>query len=529
MKWFLNLKTAAKLISAFMVIALILAGVGVYSLQNLKAINTDINEMYGNNLISIRNLSAAQVNYQNVRISIRDLSTAATKADKDKYAAEIPLAQKEIEKTMDIYGKTSLNDIEKEELKIFYEAMSKYNEALNTAQQLGYREDLSEFSKFKQEVLDVASGKVRESMDKLIAMNVQLAEDKNTESAEAYSSARSITIAVIVIAFIFSILIGYIISQSIARPLHRMVSLVARVADGDLSDNAVVTSKDEVGQLSASVNHMLHNLRGLIGGIIQSSQSVAAASEQISASTQEIASSSTHQAQSAISITALFKELSTAINSVAVSAEQAAELSDATVRTAREGGKVVETSVAGMQQVNQTMNKLEEDSLKIGDIIEVIDDIADQTNLLALNAAIEAARAGDQGRGFAVVADEVRKLAERSSGAAKEITAIIKVMQENTKKSVSAVMDSVAQSTQTGEAFHEIIDMVNNSSHKVSEIAAACEEEAAQASEVMQSVESIAATSQEAAAASEETAATCQSLAHLADELNTSVAIFKLT
>jgi methyl-accepting chemotaxis protein len=89
------------------------------------------------------------------------------------------------------------------------------------------------------------------------------------------------------------------------------------------------------------------------------------------------------------------------------------------------------------------MTQLEEDSNKIGQIIEVIDEIAEQTNLLALNAATEAARAGEQGRGFAVVADEVRKLAERSGEATKQITAIIKGMQENTLKSVSAVSDGV--------------------------------------------------------------------------------------
>jgi methyl-accepting chemotaxis protein len=181
-----------------------------------------------------------------------------------------------------------------------------------------------------------------------------------------------------------------------------------------------------------------------------------------------------------------------------------------------------------MQQVSKAMSRLEEDSNKIGNIIEVIDDIADQTNLLALNAAIEAARAGDQGRGFAVVADEVRKLAERSSEATKEISAIIKNMQENTKQSVSAVLDSVAQSTQTGESFGKIVRMVGDSTHKVNEIAAACEQEAAQASDVMISVESIAAASEEAAAASEETATTSQSLAQLAGELDASIAVFQL-
>ncbi|NOU95165.1 HAMP domain-containing protein [Paenibacillus sp. LMG 31456] len=528
MKWFMNLKTSVKLISAFVTVAIIVAIVGMYAISNLKMMNNLIQVMYDNNLTSIQRLSAGLYSYQNARVATRDISLAATMADRDKQQKDIQTYIKEIQEQMDVYRGTTLSQPEKEQLKTFDTVFTAYLKSMDTAMQLADKEDKSEYIKYQSSELVLAGSKVRESLTKLIDINVKLAEETNAQSDEAYASARMMTISIVIAAFLISILMGYGIAQSIARPLSRIVGLVAKVAHGDLQEKADINTKDEVGQLAASINQMINSLRNLIGGVIQSSQSVAAASEQISASTQEIASSSTNQAHSAQSITELFKELSVAINSVAESAEQAAELSNITVKTASEGDKVVQASVMGMQAVSHTMARLEEDSLKIGDIIEVIDDIADQTNLLALNAAIEAARAGDQGRGFAVVADEVRKLAERSSEATKEISAIIKVMQANTKQSVMAVTDSVAQSSQTGEAFQNIIRMVNDSSQKVNEIAAACEEEAAQASEVMQSVESISSSSQESAAASEETAATCQSLAQLADELNTSITIFKI-
>jgi methyl-accepting chemotaxis protein len=174
------------------------------------------------------------------------------------------------------------------------------------------------------------------------------------------------------------------------------------------------------------------------------------------------------------------------------------------------------------------MKLLETESNRIGEIVEVIDEISDQTNLLALNAAIEAARAGEQGRGFAVVAEEVRRLAVRSSEATKQIAQIIRGIQENTEKSVLVVAEGVSQSKLTSHAFEEIVKKVNATSNKVTEIAAASEEQAAQAYEVLNAIESVAATSEEAAAAAEETAATSQQLAKMAEELHNSVALFKI-
>ncbi|WP_338539938.1 methyl-accepting chemotaxis protein [Paenibacillus tundrae] len=527
MKWFGNLKTATKIISAFLIVSMILAALGIYSVITLRSTNERMQEMYNNNLMSVKELSAAQVDYQRMRVGVRDLNTESIDAEQTRIMDNIASIRQTLDDHINNYRALATTPQESDLLRNFDTQYPNYLTLYDQGINIALSDNNAEFTKFLRETLKPPGDGVVQVLQDLMNINISLAEEANSKSEAAYSASFMVTIILVVLAVTFSILIGYIISRSISKPLLSMVELAREVSNGNLTLKSDISSRDEVGQLAQALNRMVDNLKTLIDSIVMNSQSVAASSEQISASTQEIASTSTSQSSEAANISELFKELSLAINSVAASAEEAAELSNDTVKTAREGGHVVQTSLEGMQAVNVKMSQLEEDSRKIGDIIEVIDDIAEQTNLLALNAAIEAARAGEQGRGFAVVADEVRKLAERSGEATKEITNIIKVMQENTRQSVRAVADSVEQSSMTGQAFDQIIEMVNNSSHKVNEIAAACEEEAAQAAEVMSSVESISASSEESAAASEETAATCQSLAHLAEELAHSASAFK--
>lgn len=529
MGWYRNLKVAAKLNLGFLFMSVMLVFVGYFGLNSLNKMSDSLSGMYDNNLVPVRDMSDAYGMYQRLRVNIRDMwLLSETQADREEYSQKIDNFMSEVDQNVAQYRGTVMTPKEKEMLDSFVPVWESYKKLVEQSKDLINAQKTEEFLALLKGDLETTGDKVMTSLQDLVNINIQLAEERNVEGYQSYETSRNITILVLVISIILSISFGLVLSRSISGPLRRVVDLVERVSEGDLRDTIDISSKDEVGQLAAAMNNMIGGLRTIVGGVVSSAGGVSAAAQQISASTEEIAGGSTSQAHAAQTINELFKELSAATHSVARIAEQASDISADTMDIAEQGGKVVRSSVDGMNVVNEQVAKLEEDSNRIGEIIEVIDDIAEQTNLLALNAAIEAARAGDQGRGFAVVADEVRKLAERSGEATKQITTIIKGMQENTRHSVKATRDGVAYSKQTGEAFELIINKINESAGKVTEIAAASQQQAAQTTEVMAAVESISAATEEAAASCEETASAAQSLSGLAEELNHTISVFKL-
>jgi methyl-accepting chemotaxis protein len=377
---------------------------------------------------------------------------------------------------------------------------------------------------------------------KAISSNFQAQLDK----VDAWSvRSRAAGFVMLLFALVVCAMAWWVMQFKVVVPLASLAHYMQDIAEGegDLTRRIAVEGRNEIDEVGIWFNVFIERIEEIVRRVAMHAETLGAAALELEHTAQSTAAQAAQQQQQAERITVTMNEMSTAVQEISQTTQNAAVDARKAEESAKTGGATVQATVetiGALQTANQeTSAKIEElgrSSDAIGKIINVIDEIAAQTNLLALNASIEAARAGEHGRGFAVVAGEVRRLAERTSSATKEIDATVHAIQAGTRQAVDAmrasmthVQSGVQSARSAGDALSSIIHGSESVQRMVTQIAAAATEQSYSTQSVSGNVNEIAAIIEQTNLSSQQSVNACQELSKLAHELTKLVGSFKVS
>jgi len=497
---FRNLKLATKLFASFALVLLLMAGIGAFAIQSLATVNASTHELADNWMPSVQ--SALTMKADVNRLRVLDFRSAAIGpaefADNDKQTdamiAELGKAAEAHEKLASTPEERQILEAVKAEFKSYLSVRAPFVALAHAGKQVEASQLIISGPSLKH------YNGMRSELDKLSEHNIGGGKKEAITAEAVYHSARQWMIVALLGCVLLAAGMAFVITRSLTSALGTALAAANRLAEGDLTVQIDVSSKDETGQLLLAMKNMVAKLSQVVTEVNSGAEALAGASEEVSATAQSLSQAASEQAAGVEETSASMEQMTASISQNTENAKVTDGMASKASVEATEGGEAVKATVLAMKQIAQ----------KIG----IIDDIAYQTNLLALNAAIEAARAGEHGKGFAVVAAEVRKLAERSQIAAQEIGMV--------------ASSSVELAEKAGKLLDSIVPNIRKTSDLVQEITAASEEQSSGVGQINAAVTQLSQTTQQNASSSEELAATAEEMSGQAEQLQQAMSFFKL-
>ncbi|WP_020208621.1 methyl-accepting chemotaxis protein [Gilvimarinus chinensis] len=373
----------------------------------------------------------------------------------------------------------------------------------------------------------------------VISMHVDLAE-LDAVISEAVVDA----IWVVIIISVIAAALAYLVQASVVKPVNNVVRALRDISEGegDLTRRLPVEGTDEISELAANFNRFVERLQDIISSVAETAVEVDESANILSNLSQENERSITSQQSDIQQIVTAIKEMASVVADVTQRVAETADNSLQADKVAMGGKDIVQGTMSQIQSLSadiktasEVIDRLRQETVAIGTVLDVIRGIAEQTNLLALNAAIEAARAGEQGRGFAVVADEVRTLASRTQSSTTEIQEMIERLQTGSAEAVemmtagtSQADASVTRASEATDALEEITNYVGEIRDRTNQIAAASEQQSAATQQIEVNIDSVSGVAQSTAESSSRITANSVNLAKMAKQMSELVGRFKI-
>ncbi|MFC4099296.1 methyl-accepting chemotaxis protein [Paenibacillus xanthanilyticus] len=570
MKLLRNLSISKKLTLLIFVSAVGLGSVGTLGINYMRDIAQNSEHMYEHNLIPLNTIMQIRVNARASDAYTLELLTTEDPARNQELIDEIASAWEEIDAMIDELASSELTAEENKLLTQYREHAANLAKARSEVIQLAAANKNAEAYAHYHENVEAMRKLVNDTLKALQKYNVENAGIINETNQQDVKDVTVFVSSVVAAALLALVALSLVISRMIVKPVKEVKRLLTEAEQGDFTVKGSYISKDEIGQLVASLNSMTANLQTVFGSVHESTFQVAASAEELSASAvqsskasehvtltvQELAVGTDKQAQLVSDSTNAISDMAGYTQSIADSTDRmkqdalhASAVSSEGNQAISEVGTQMNSIYANVSSLFDAVKSLNERSNEIEQITNVISGISAQTNLLALNAAIEAARAGEHGKGFAVVAGEVRKLAEQSNQSTDQISQLIQLIQQDTETTLRT-MEKAAQEVNSGltvvnhagGSFQKIEQAVSSVVAQIEDISADLRKLAdgtanvnasirdvhAVASDSASMTQNISAATEEQLASMEEISSSSQALASLADDLQRIIKQFKI-
>lgn len=554
-----NMKIGKRLVVTFLLVTVIssIAGiVGLFQMTNMNSNYTFALDHYG---FTQGDIGLFHAQFNESRKLVRDILLTSETEKINVYSTELDAVNTDINTYLTKMKSAMVNDSEMKYYKEISSNLAEYKTITDKVVELAKQDSNQKARTVLILQGDPLADTVSQSIKALISANTASGNQVASSLSSQGTAAVLIIIVIISLSLLLSCVISISIARSISKPVKEMAEAAQKMAEGDLSIQVNVNSKNEIGQLgcafaksNASIKSYITDITkilseieqgnltatseldyigdytdlknaylGILNSLNEALNQIDEASEQISSGSSHVSDGARALAEGATEQASSVEELAASINEISDKVKDNAQNAAKASENVSEVRSEIETSNRYMADMLAAMSQISDSSNQIGKIIKTIEDIAFQTNILALNAAVEAARAGSAGKGFAVVADEVRNLASKSAQAAKSTTALI-------ENSVKQVVNGTKIADKTAESLVRVLESAKLVSDTVEQISEASKQQAISIDQVTLGADQISGVVQTNSATAEESAAASEELSQQAAAMKKLVGRFQL-